>query len=282
MFMATKIAHAYPGQGAQFPEMGNYLSKKALQIASESFQKLIDALKEQNDEVLTETAFVQPAVYLVEASLMEKLPSPSLVLGHSSGEYAALVEARVWDVRTGFEIIRARGHFSASFAPKGFMVQVPSSSRQQLLSEFKSVYLAAINSEDRVVVAGIEADWEKVKAFLEENQVDYRLLPVSAPFHTPYMEKAAQRLRSFLEINPGKMPAVPVYLNALRRVVNSYDDVIEGLTLGLTKSIDWLEAQEYLKKNQISTLVEIYPRPYISKFTAFPTYNVLEFYQLTL
>jgi len=39
---------------------------------------------------------------------MEKLPSPSLVLGHSSGEYAALVEARVWDVRTGFEIIRAR------------------------------------------------------------------------------------------------------------------------------------------------------------------------------
>jgi len=75
------------------------------------------------------------------------------------------VEARVWDVRTGFEIIRARGHFSASFAPKGFMVQIPSSSRQQVLGEFKSVYLAAINSEDRVVVAGVEADWKKLKSF---------------------------------------------------------------------------------------------------------------------
>jgi len=43
--MATKIAHAYPGQGAQFPEMGKYLSRKALQIATESFQKLITALE---------------------------------------------------------------------------------------------------------------------------------------------------------------------------------------------------------------------------------------------
>jgi len=238
--MATKIAHAYPGQGAQFPEMGKYLSRKALQIATESFQKLITALEKQDKEILTETEFVQPAVYLVEASLMEKLPSPSLVLGHSSGEYAALVEARVWDVRTGFEIIRARGHFSASFAPKGFMVQIPSSSRQQVLGEFKSVYLAAINSEDRVVVAGVEADWKKLKEFLEENHVEYTLLHVSAPFHTPYMEKAAQRLRSFLEINPGKMPAISVYLNALKRVVQSYDDVIEGLTLGLTNlSTGW-------------------------------------------
>jgi len=79
--MATKIAHAYPGQGAQFPEMGKYLSRKALQIATESFQKLITALEKQDKEILTETEFVQPAVYLVEASLMEKLPSPSLVLG---------------------------------------------------------------------------------------------------------------------------------------------------------------------------------------------------------
>lgn len=280
--MATKIAHAYPGQGAQFPEMGKYLSRKALQIATESFQKLITALEKQDKEILTETEFVQPAVYLVEASLMEKLPSPSLVLGHSSGEYATLVEARVWDVRTGFEIIRARGHFSASFAPKGFMVQIPSNSRQQVLGEFKSVYLAAINSEDRVVVAGVEADWKKLKEFLEENHVEYTLLHVSAPFHTPYMEKAAQRLRSFLEINPGKMPAISVYLNALKRVVQSYDDVIEGLTLGLTKPINWLETQEYLKRSEISTLVEVYPRPYLSKFTSFPTYNVSEFYHLTL
>lgn len=280
--MATKIAHAYPGQGAQSPEMGNYLSRKALQIATESFQKLITALQEQDKEILTGTALVQPAVYLVEASLMEGLPSPSLVLGHSSGEYAALVEARVWDVRTGFEIIRARGHFSTSFAPKGFMVQIPSSSRQQVLGEFRSVYLAAINSEDRVVVAGVEADWEKVKEFLEENHVEYTLLRVSAPFHTPYMEKAAQRLRSFLEINPGKMPAIPVYLNALRHTVQSYDDVIEGLTLGLTRPINWLETQEYLRKSEISTLVEVYPRPYLSKFTSFPTSNVLEFYHLTL
>lgn len=280
--MATKIAHAYPGQGAQFPEMGKYLSRKALQIANESFQKLISALEERDKETLTETAFVQPSVYLVEASLTEKLPSPFLVLGHSSGEYAALVEARVWDVRTGFEIIRARGHFSASFAPKGFMVQIPSSSRQQVLGEFKSVYLAAINSEDRVVVAGVEADWKKVRKFLEENHVQYTLLHVSAPFHTPYMEKAAQRLRSFLEINPGKMPLIPVYLNALRRTVQSYDDVIEGLTLGLTRPINWLETQEYLRKSEMSTLVEVYPRPYLSKFTSFPTYNVLEFYHLTL
>jgi len=57
-----------------------------------AFQKLITALEKQDKEILTETEFVQPAVYLVEASLMEKLPSPSLVLGHSSGEYAALVE----------------------------------------------------------------------------------------------------------------------------------------------------------------------------------------------
>jgi len=264
--MATKIAHAYPGQGAQFPEMGKYLSRKALQIATESFQKLITALEKQDKEILTETEFVQPAVYLVD----------------SSGEYAALVEARVWDVRTGFEIIRARGHFSASFAPKGFMVQIPSNSRQQVLGEFKSVYLAAINSEDRVVVAGVEADWKKLKEFLEENHVEYTLLHVSAPFHTPYMEKAAQRLRSFLEINPGKMPAISVYLNALKRVVQSYDDVIEGLTLGLTKPINWLETQEYLKRSEISTLVEVYPRPYLSKFTSFPTYNVSEFYHLTL
>jgi len=81
---------------------------------------------------------------------------------------------------------------------------------------------------------------EKLKEFLEENHVEYTLLHVSAPFHTPYMEKAAQRLRSFLEINPGKMPAISVYLNALKRVVQSYDDVIEGLTLGLTKlSTGW-------------------------------------------
>ncbi len=73
-----------------------------------------------------------------------------------------------------------------------------------------------------------------------------------------------------------------VYLNALKRVVQSYDDVIEGLTLGLTKPINWLETQEYLKKSEISTLVEVYPRPYLSKFTSFPTYNVSEFYHLTL
>jgi malonyl CoA-acyl carrier protein transacylase len=278
----VKIAHAYPGQGAQFQDMDKHFSRKVTQIASESCKQLVDLLSKNDERALTETFFVQSAIYLVEASLLEKLPTPSLVLGHSSGEYAALVEAKVWDIRTGFEIVRARGHFSQSLAPKGFMVQVPTNIKNSMLSEFKNVFEAAINSEDRVVLAGVEDDWPKVKEYLESNHIDYRLLPITAPFHTPYMEKAAQRLRSFLELNPGTIPAIPVYLNALDRLAYTYDDIVEGLTLGLTKTLNWVSAQQFLKDYGITTMVEVYPHPYLAKFTKFPSENAVEYYRLIL
>ncbi|WP_018962606.1 ACP S-malonyltransferase [Coprothermobacter platensis] len=280
--MAGKIAHAYPGQGAQFPDMETYFSKKINQIASESFPQLVDMLANNDEKVLTETFYVQPAIYLVETSLMEKLPPPALALGHSSGEYAALVEAKVWDVRTGFEIIRARGHFSQSSAPKGFMVQIPAEIKNDLLNEFKDVYEAAINSADKVVVAGLEEKWVQVKSYLEDNHVNYHLLPISAPFHTPFMEKAAKRLHSFLTLNRGKVPEFPVYLNALNHVIRSYDDVVEGLSLGLIKPINWLQAQEFVKRSDIDALVEVYPHPYLSKFTGITTHNAVEYYHLDI
>jgi len=80
---------------------------------------------------------------------------------------------------------------------------------------------------------------EKVERVLRRNHVEYTLLHVSAPFHTPYMEKP-HKATFLLGNQSGQMPAISVYLNALKRVVQSYDDVIEGLTLGLTNlSTGW-------------------------------------------
>ncbi|NPV88188.1 ACP S-malonyltransferase [Coprothermobacteraceae bacterium] len=274
-----KVAHAYPGQGAQFRGMAKFVSRPVRDIAASSFSDLLKVL-ETDDPKLDETMYTQPAVYLVEVSLMNRIGPPSLILGHSSGEYAALVEAGVWDRHTGFEIIRARSYFSQTLAPPGFMAQVPMSEAQTLTTLFPELFVAVINTPDLAVIAGLRDQWASVQRYLDERAVEYHLLPISAPFHTPHMEKAAKRLRAFLQVNPGKVPAVPVYLNALKRLAQDYDDVVEGLSQGITTQLNWTESQDFARRQGITRMVEIYPKPFLCKFSALPCESAMDYYHL--
>ena len=278
-----KIAFVFPGQGAQYVGMGKDFYEKY-----ESFRKILDRVNEILDIPLKEkilngpadqlalTENTQPAVLSVSYGIYRVLKDegyltvePDYVLGHSLGEYTALVVAESLSYDDALPLVRDRGKYMQEAVPPGegamaaIMGLAPS--RVEALcweegGEDKIVVPANYNSPNQIVVAGSkEAVDRVVQRAKDEGAKRVVYLDVSAPFHTPLMKPAAEKLKERLkEIQFGPLK-YPLVANVDARIHTDSSDVPNLLYFQTFSPVKWQQSIELLQKESVTHFLEIGP-----------------------
>lgn len=214
----------FPGQGSQYVGMGNKL--KDLSECQSIFDQADHALgfsisslcAEGPEEKLKLTEFTQPAIVTYSVALFEKLKTIleaknikiDRVLGHSVGEYSALVAAGVLKFEDALKAVNLRGKYMQEAVAPGdgkmyAILRVPGETVQkacaEVSTESEKVMCANFNDPTQVVISGHANAADAAVKWLSENYEGRQMakeLPVSAPFHSSLMEPAEKKLGEFL------------------------------------------------------------------------------------
>ena len=239
---APKVAFLYPGQGSQYVNMLKPL-RAAEPIVAETFAEAdrvmtpllgktlsefifvdrddADAVAKAEDD-LRQTAITQPAVLATDLALTRLLAAygiePDFTMGHSLGEYGALVAAGGLPFADALEAVSARGREMTRFSPddKGRMAAVfaPLEEIQRILKTVSGyVVIANINSEHQAVIGGASKAVEQAMENLQKAGYDVTALSVSHAFHTSIVASASEPLRKVLERLHLHSPRLPIVAN---------------------------------------------------------------------
>ncbi|WP_310786326.1 type I polyketide synthase [Mycobacterium sp. Z3061] len=198
-----QTAFVFPGQGAQYLDMGRALHER-FPVFAKAFDAATDALNGHlrlplqqviwgTDAALLEsTEFAQPALFAVEVALAALLQSwdvvPDLVLGHSVGEIAAAHVAGVFSLEDAARLVAVRGRLMAALPAGGVMVAVAASEAEALAELGPGAGIAAVNAAESVVVSGEQAAVDAAVQALAARGRRVHRLAVSHAFHSALME----------------------------------------------------------------------------------------------
>lgn len=253
----------FPGQGAQYTGMGKDLYehsakvRELFELASEICRKDMRELIFSDDESsLQQTENTQIAVTLIDASILTMLGEqgiePTRTAGFSLGELTAYHASGMIDTETLFSLAVRRGSLMASYAQRieerigglgmAAVVGMDFQRAQDVFSEHlpESLYIANDNSPRQIVIAGLKSSIEQMTPVLKTAGAR-RIVPlkVSAPFHTPFMQEAAQEFSTFLEDTRFADPKIPVYSNVTGSVIDRGIDA-KGLCIRqITSPVRW-------------------------------------------
>lgn len=280
----SRTAFIFPGQGSHAVGMGLQLYEKS-HAAREVFEAVDAALDTPISstlfrgpaEELTRTDNSQPAIFSMSlACLMamqevlgENHPRPSVVAGHSLGEYTALVAAGVIDVEDGVRLVRERGRLmqkAAEIVPSGMaaVIGLDEWTVREVCQE-SGVQVANINSQNQVVISGerIALAWASDLASKRGARKVIQLR-VSGAFHSELMRPAMEGMTRALEDVHLKHPAVPVVANCTGEILTTSDQVRNELLQQLCNCVQWQRTMECMIGSGISTFLEIGPGQVLS------------------
>ena len=287
------FAFVFPGQGSQSVGMldawGDHpVVKQTLQEASDALGENIGQLiHEGPKEALGLTTNTQP-VMLVSAIaayrvwLSEGGAQPSVVAGHSLGEYSALVAAGALTLAQAVPLVRFRAQAMQDAVPvgTGAMAAILGMDAQRVITgcaQAQATFAAgsgevveAVNFNDptQTVIAGSKAAVEKACEMLKAAGAKRALsLPVSAPFHSSLMLSAAQRLKEKLAATPIATPAIPVVNNIDVALQTDPDAIREALYRQAFGPVRWVECVAAIKARGVHTLVECGPGKVLAGLT---------------
>ena len=239
---APKVAFLYTGQGSQYVNMLHALCA-AEPIVARTFEEadrvmtpllgkplsqhiFVDPADsgavERSEEGLRQTAVTQPAVLAADLALTALLEAygirPDMTMGHSLGEYGALVAAGALPFEDALEAVSARGRemTRVSMADNGRMAAVfaPLPEIERILKTIDGyVVIANINSDKQAVIGGTSRAVEHAISAFQAAGYDVRPLPVSHAFHTSIVAPASEPLRRTLERLHLQPPSLPIVAN---------------------------------------------------------------------
>ena len=226
----------------------------------------------ESDLVLTENA--QPALMAVSIAVMRILEKDggkplaglaSHVAGHSLGEYSALTAAGSLPLADAARLLRLRGRSMQKAVPVGegamaALLGIELEAAEKACTEaalHEVVTVANDNGGGQVVVSGHKAAVERcIETAKAHGAKRGMLLPVSAPFHCPLMQPAADAMQEALEKVTLGTPRVPLVANVLAAEVTEPSAIKQRLVEQVTGLVRWRESVQYMKAHRVEVVVE--------------------------
>ncbi len=275
------LAFVFPGQGSQAVGMGQDLAG-AFATARHLFEEVDDALSqnlsrlmfEGPEDELTLTENAQPALMAVSMAVVRVLEKDcnitipgkaAFVAGHSLGEYSALAAAGALRLEDAARLLKLRGQSMQKAVPVGegamaALIGLDLDTAQTVATEASEAGVCACandNAPGQVVVSGATAAVERaVEIAADHGAKRSVMLPVSAPFHCPMMQPAADAMEEALSATTISAPSVPVVANVTASQVSDPEEIRRLLVEQVTGMVRWRESVLYMKDQQVDTLVE--------------------------
>ena len=283
------IAFVFPGQGSQAVGMGRALAEASPE-ARAVFEEVDDALGQnlsrlmadgpEGDLTLTENA--QPALMAVSMAVVRVLEKEGgfrladkgiMAAGHSLGEYSALAAVGALSVADAARLLKTRGRAMQQAVPVGegamaALLGLDLDAVQAVADEAaggdwaagdgRVCAVANDNAPGQVVVSGHADAVEKAVALAKEKGAKRAvMLQVSAPFHCPLMEPAAEVMAHALGDVAVAVPALPVVTNVSAAPLSDPDEIRDRLVRQVTAPVRWRECVQRMKADGAETLVEL-------------------------
>ena len=267
-----KIAFVFPGQGAQYPGMGQELT--GISTAAAEVFRMADLARPGTAaqcfggsvEELQETKTTQPCMFAVEmaaaAALREAGIQADMVAGFSLGELAALSYSRVVDQSTSFGLVCRRGELMQAAAEQAdtsmaAVVKLSNEAVEEICARFPGVYPVNYNCPGQVTVAGLKAQMPAFSAAVKEAKGRALPLKVSGGFHSPFMAGAAAEFGKLLANIELKKPQIPLYSNVTGRPYEG--DFADLLTRQICSPVRWEQTVRHMIGAGADTFIEVGP-----------------------
>ena len=275
-------AFVFPGQGSQKVGMGLELAETSA-AAREVFEEVDEALgqnlfqimKEGPEDVLTLTENAQPAIMANAIAVLRVLEQEgglvladkaAFVAGHSLGEYTALCAAGAFSLADTARLLKLRGQAMQAAVPvgEGAMCALLGAdiAKAQALADAAAegdvCTVANDNDPTQVVLSGHKAAIDRAVAMVKDHGIKRGvLLPVSAPFHCPLMQPAADAMAQALGRTPPGALTVPVFANVTASPVTDPAEVARLLVEQVTGRVRWRESVIAMQAAGVDSFIEL-------------------------
>ncbi len=277
----NKIVLLFPGQGSQYVGMGKALCESFSEVR-EIFEEANDALGfdlkklcfEGDMQELTKTENTQPAILTASVAafrvyMKEIGIEPAYTAGHSLGEFSALCCSGAIKFADAVKIVRQRGKFmqQAVAVGVGAMAAISGVSQSTIEEECsnaskngKLVVVSNYNSPDQIVISGNLEAVEEAGAKLKVLGARVIPLKVSAPFHSPLMQPAADMLNDELCKYSYFDLKYPVLSNVTALPYQGKESLIQNLTKQIVQPVRWQASMQYLQNEDVDLAIELGPQ----------------------
>ncbi len=279
-----RVAWLFPGQGSQYHGMfDNFVAtepaaSRALVFANSILSKhghpTFDELAWCQTESLGENVWHTQAAMLVADWVMleclrERGHQPTLVSGHSYGEFAALLAAGCWDFENALLATWHRCQSIVKNVPTGCSMLSIHASREkvaQLIHEENlPLYVSHVNAPEQIVVGGKQAAIAHLSELLDDEGIGTRILAVPTAFHTPALQPAQAAFRSGLAKIDIQPPRLPLLSSITVRYEADPDQIVDNLVEQLIHPVDFVALCHRLKQDKIGLILEVGPQQVLSR-----------------
>jgi [acyl-carrier-protein] S-malonyltransferase len=275
-------AFIFPGQGSQAVGMGRALAE-ASRTAQDVFDEVDQALgqhlfrlvREGPEDELRLTENAQPAIMahaiavfrvLTKDGGVDLATAASFVAGHSLGEYSALCAAASFDLATTAKLLKLRGQAMQAAVPVGVgamaaLLGADLALAQRIADAAAQGEICSVandNDPSQVVISGHKGAIDRAIEMAQEMGAKRAIaLPVSAPFHCPLMEPAAEAMRDALSYIVVDEPAVPLYANVTAQPESDPDTIRNQLVEQVTAMVRWRESVANMADAGVEEFIEL-------------------------
>ena len=263
--MSKHISVVFPGQGSQSQGMTEIFSSD--EVNNLGYKNpfdfdLLDIIN-HDEEKLNKSYYTQPALVLTSLLYYQRLKNilpnqPTILAGHSLGEYSALVASNAIDLHSALKLVYKRGKFMTE-SQNGSMMAVMGATLENILNvcdqinkeENENISAANLNSPNQIVLGGLESSIDIAQAKLKELGAKRCIkLKVATASHCKLLNDASKKLENELNLTEFISPEVDVIQNINASISSDIVEIKQNLVNQLTSPVQWIDTMKKINQHQ--------------------------------